>query len=128
MYSETAIPTASGDELVSIENEEQASTMSEAGDFVQPEIEDPEALLQLILDDKIHLVGTADDESTIELSESWNNEVNSLFLPFESNAQVNNKDAPVTQTKKQSHRLLTSEEVVREKLLMQQRKEEKGRK
>ncbi|VDI54725.1 Hypothetical predicted protein [Mytilus galloprovincialis] len=108
--------------------------MSEAGDFVQPEIEDPEALLQLILDDKIHLVGTADDDGTIELSESWNNEVNSLFLPFESNAQVNNKDTPVTQTKKpnnvskQSHRLLTSEEVVQEKLLMQQRKEEKEKK
>ncbi|CAG2219869.1 unnamed protein product [Mytilus edulis] len=134
VYSATVIPTASGNELVSIENEEQASTMSEARDFVQPEIEDPEALLQLILDDKIHLVGTADDESTIELSASWNNEVNSLFLPFESNAQVKNKDAPVTQTKKpnnvtkQSHRLLTSEEVVREKLLMQQRKEEKEKK
>ncbi|VDI62467.1 Hypothetical predicted protein [Mytilus galloprovincialis] len=132
--SASAIPTASGDEMVSIENEEQASTMSEAGDFVQPEIEDPEALLQLILDDKIHLVGTADDDGTIELSESWNNEVNSLFLPFESNAQVNNKDTPVTQTKKpnnvskQSHRLLTSEEVVQEKLLMQQRKEEKEKK
>ncbi|CAG2204388.1 unnamed protein product [Mytilus edulis] len=48
----TANPTASGDEMVSIENEEQTSTMSEAGDFLQPEIEDPEALLQLILDDK----------------------------------------------------------------------------
>ncbi|VDI72490.1 Hypothetical predicted protein [Mytilus galloprovincialis] len=56
MYSATSIPTASDDEMVSTENEEQTSTMSEVGDFVQPEIEDPEPSLQLILDVKIHLV------------------------------------------------------------------------
>ena len=61
--------------------------------------------------------------------------VNSLFLPFTTNGEKENKDASCTsenKTKKrvpkQSHRLLTSEDELKETLLAQQKKEERERK
>jgi hypothetical protein len=49
----------------------------------QPEIDDPQHLLQLIMDNKIEVVANDTADRVVALSDTWNAEVNSLFLPFQ---------------------------------------------
>ncbi|VDH90293.1 Hypothetical predicted protein [Mytilus galloprovincialis] len=127
---ETMVP--SGDGPVSNVNHSQILPLiADITDSLQqPEIDDPQHLLELILQNKIEVVATANEEGVAAVSDMWNAEVTSLFLPF-SNVSENKKPTEVKKTKTashQSHRLLTSEEVVQEKLLLAKKKEEKENK
>lgn len=124
---ETMVP--SGDGSVSNVNHSQILPLiADITDSLQqPEIDDPQNLLELILQNKIEVVATANQEGVATVSDMWNAEVTSLFLPF-SNVSENKKPTEVKKTKTashQSHRLLTSEEVVQEKLLLAKKKENK---
>ena len=92
----------------------------------QPEIDDPQHLLQLIMDDKIEVVANDTADGVVVLLDTWNAEVNCLFLPCDSTSNIAGKTKTPTDKaiSRQSHRLLTSEDVVREKLLLVQKKAE----
>ena len=96
----------------------------------QPEIDDPQHLLQLIMDNKIEVVANDTADGVVALSDTWNAEVNSLFLPCDSTLNIAGKTKTTTDKviSRQSHRLLTSEDVVREKLLLAQKKADKEQK
>ena len=96
----------------------------------QPPIDDPQHLLQLIMDDKIEVVANDTADGVVALSDTWNAEVNSLFLPCNSTLNIAGKTKTPTDKaiSGQSHRLLTSEDVVREKLLLVQKKADKEQK
>jgi hypothetical protein len=95
----------------------------------QPEIDDPQNLLQLIMNDKIEVVANDTADGVVALSDTWNAEVNSVFLPYDSTLNIAGKTKTTTDKaiSRQSHRLLTSEDV-REKLLLAQKKADKEQK
>jgi hypothetical protein len=96
----------------------------------QPDIDDPQHLLQLIMDDKIEVVANDTADGVVALLDTWNVEVTCLFLPCESTSNIAGKTKTPTDKaiSRQSHRLLTSEDVVREKLLLVQKKADKEQK
>ena len=126
----------SGDAAVSSLNQQLtwSSVVDVAVDFpaftgdhlCQPEIDDPQHLLQLIMDDKIEVVANDTADGVVALLDTWNAEVNCLFLPCDSTSNIAGKTKTPTDKaiSRQSHRLLTSEDVVREKLLLVQKKAE----
>ena len=79
----------------------------------QPEIDDPQQLLQLIMDDKIEVFANDTADGVVALSDTWNADVNSLFLPCDSTSNIASKTKTTTDkaVSRQSHRLLTSEDV-----------------
>ena len=82
------------------------------------------------MDVKIEVVTNDTADGVAALSDTWNAEVNSLFLPCDSTLNIAGKTKTTTDKamSRQSHRLLTSEDVVREKLLLAQKKADKEQK
>jgi hypothetical protein len=78
------------------------------------------------MNDKIEVVANDTADGVVALSDTWNAEVNSIFLPYDSTLNIAGKTKTTTDRaiSRQSHRLLTSEDV-REKLLLAQKKSDK---
>jgi hypothetical protein len=95
----------------------------------QPEIDDPQHLLQLIMDDKIEVVPNDTADGVVALSDTWNADVNSLFLPCDSTSNIASKTKTTTDraVSRQSHRLLTSVDVEKNCFSLK-RKQTKNRK
>jgi hypothetical protein len=62
----------------------------------QPEIDDPQNLLQLIMNDKIEVVANDTADGVVALSDTWNAEVNSVFLPYDSTLNIAGKTKTTT--------------------------------
>jgi len=75
------------------------------------------------MNDKIEVIANDTADGVVALSDTWNAEVNSVFLPCDSTLNIAGKTKTTTDKaiSRQSHRLLTSEDVVREKLLLAQK-------
>ncbi|XP_069131674.1 tigger transposable element-derived protein 1-like [Argopecten irradians] len=113
--STTVSPTEiSLDTINSISSELPSTDLSTS---VCPPVDDPQQLLELIKSGEIEIIATADDNGVALIADStlWNSNVEEIFTPEKSKGKTENLQSKRGRASIKSHRLLTSDSIIKEK-------------